>query len=124
MKPKPKGVPPLVAFLVMVSMLFIGILIYVYIEAKRANPQMIRVAQTSGAAFPAYQTARIPVTRASRPAHSPVSRRLGRRFGLNNRGLPGAAPYVSASSARFPACSAPQRGEPGPRSTNSCSTPV
>ena len=35
-------VPVLVPFLVFVSMLFIGILIYTYVEARQANPQMIQ----------------------------------------------------------------------------------
>lgn len=36
-----RSVPPLIPFLVMVSMIFIGILIYVYAESKKANPQML-----------------------------------------------------------------------------------
>ena len=41
------GVPPLIWFLAMVSMLFIGILIFAYVETKKANPQMIEVGQSS-----------------------------------------------------------------------------
>ena len=35
-------VPILIPFLVFVSVLFIGILIFTYIEARHANPQMIQ----------------------------------------------------------------------------------
>jgi hypothetical protein len=38
-----KRIPVLIPFLVLVSALFIGILIFTYVEAKRANPQMIQV---------------------------------------------------------------------------------
>ena len=38
-----KSVPVLIPFLILVSMLFIGILIYAYVETKRANPKMIEV---------------------------------------------------------------------------------
>ena len=43
-----KSVPVLIPFLILVSMLFIGILIYAYVETKRANPKMIEVGQTIG----------------------------------------------------------------------------
>jgi len=36
-----KGVPPLIPFLAVVSMIFIGILIWAYVETKKANPQML-----------------------------------------------------------------------------------
>ena len=36
-----KRVPPLIPFLVFVSALFIGILIFAYVETKKANPQML-----------------------------------------------------------------------------------
>lgn len=36
-----KGVPPLIPFLLFVSAVFIGILIFAYVETKKANPQMI-----------------------------------------------------------------------------------
>ena len=36
-----RNVPTLIPFLVFVSMIFIGILIYVYAETKKANPQML-----------------------------------------------------------------------------------
>jgi hypothetical protein len=39
--PNRRGVPPLIPFLVLVSMVFIGILVFAYVEAKKANPQMI-----------------------------------------------------------------------------------
>ena len=41
-----QSVPILIPFLILVSMLFIGILIFTYVETKKANPQMIRVGQT------------------------------------------------------------------------------
>jgi len=40
-----KSVPALVPFLVFVCVVFIGILIFAYVETKRANPQMIEVGQ-------------------------------------------------------------------------------
>ena len=36
-------VPVLVPFLILVSAIFIGILIFTYVETKKANPQMIKV---------------------------------------------------------------------------------
>ena len=36
-----KRVPVLIPFLMCVSALFIGILIFTYVETKKANPQMI-----------------------------------------------------------------------------------
>ena len=38
-----KKVPVLIPFLVFVSAVFIGILIWAYVETKKANPQMIEV---------------------------------------------------------------------------------
>jgi len=38
---KPGPVPALIPFLVFVSLIFIGILVYAYVEAKRANPRML-----------------------------------------------------------------------------------
>ena len=35
------GVPALIPFLVLVSVIFIGILIFAYLETKNLNPQMI-----------------------------------------------------------------------------------
>jgi hypothetical protein len=40
-----KRIPAIIPFLVFVSAVFIGILIYVYVECKKANPQMIPVEQ-------------------------------------------------------------------------------
>jgi hypothetical protein len=40
-----KRVPAIIPFLVFVSAVFIGILIYVYVECKKANPQMTPVEQ-------------------------------------------------------------------------------
>jgi hypothetical protein len=59
-----KRIPPLIPFLVFVFVLFIGILLYTYVEAKRANPQMVPVGWNSGPA---------PLTLASRtlPACNP-----------------------------------------------------
>jgi hypothetical protein len=37
-----KRIPVLIPFLVFVACLFFGLLVYTYVEAKRANPQMIR----------------------------------------------------------------------------------
>ncbi len=36
-----KRVPPLIPFLVLVSAIFIGILVFAYVETKRASPQML-----------------------------------------------------------------------------------
>jgi hypothetical protein len=36
-----KRVPVLIPFLVFVACLFLGLLVYTYVESKRANPQMI-----------------------------------------------------------------------------------
>ena len=41
-----KPVPVLIPFLILVSMLFIGILIFAYVETKKTNPKMIQVGQT------------------------------------------------------------------------------
>ena len=40
---KKQRIPVLIPFLILVSMLFIGILIFAYVETKKANPQMIEV---------------------------------------------------------------------------------
>lgn len=40
---KKQSVPVLIPVLVVVSAIFIGILIFAYIETKKANPQMIEV---------------------------------------------------------------------------------
>jgi len=36
-----KSVPVLIPFLILISILFIGILIFAYVETRKANPQMI-----------------------------------------------------------------------------------
>ena len=41
-----KRVPVLIPFLVVVATLFIGILIFAYVETKKANPQMIEVGES------------------------------------------------------------------------------
>ena len=38
-----QSVPVLIPFLILISMLFIGILIVAYVETKKANPKMIEV---------------------------------------------------------------------------------
>ena len=40
---KKQSIPALIPVLILISMLFIGILIFTYIESKKANPQMIKV---------------------------------------------------------------------------------
>jgi hypothetical protein len=40
-----KRVPILIPFLALVACIFIGILVFSYVEAKKANPQMIKVEQ-------------------------------------------------------------------------------
>jgi hypothetical protein len=40
-----RPLPALIPFLVFISLVFIGILIYAYVETKKANPQMIEVGQ-------------------------------------------------------------------------------
>jgi hypothetical protein len=40
-----KPVPALIPVLIFVSAIFIGILIFTYVETKRANPQMIETGQ-------------------------------------------------------------------------------
>ena len=40
---KKQGIPPLIPVLILISMLFIGILIFAYVETKNANPQMVNV---------------------------------------------------------------------------------
>jgi hypothetical protein len=36
-----RRIPPLIPFLIFVSVLFLGILVFTYVESKKANPQMI-----------------------------------------------------------------------------------
>jgi hypothetical protein len=43
-----QSVPVLIPFLILVSMLFIGILIFAYVETKKANPKMIEVGRLAG----------------------------------------------------------------------------
>ena len=38
-----QSVPVLIPFLILVSVLFIGILIFAYVETRKANPKMIQV---------------------------------------------------------------------------------
>ncbi len=45
--PPSKGIPALIPFLVFVCVLFIGILVYTYVESKKANPQMIPLGQVT-----------------------------------------------------------------------------
>ena len=41
-----KNVPVLIPVLIFISLVFIGILIFAYVETKKANPQMIEVGQS------------------------------------------------------------------------------
>ena len=52
-----KGVPALVWFLAAVSVLFIGILIWVYVETKRINPKMIETGWAGQEACPTKHAA-------------------------------------------------------------------
>ena len=45
-----QSVPVLIPFLILVSTLFIGILIFAYVETRKANPQMIEVGSTTNPA--------------------------------------------------------------------------
>ena len=46
MKPK-RPLPTLIPVLILISVIFIGILIFTYVATKKANPQMIEVGQAS-----------------------------------------------------------------------------
>jgi len=67
-----KPVPALIPFLVFISMVFIGILIYVYIETKKANPQMIETASLRRASFQLAMPAFVPAF-AARGRSRPVN---------------------------------------------------
>jgi hypothetical protein len=41
-----KRIPVLIPVLVFVTCLFVGLLVWTYVEAKRANPQMIHTSAT------------------------------------------------------------------------------
>ena len=56
-----KGVAPLIPFLAVMFLLFIGILIFVYIQAKHINPQMIQVGR-----LPVWSASGPPLAGASR----------------------------------------------------------
>jgi hypothetical protein len=60
-----KRVPVLIPVLVFVACLFLGLLVFTYVEAKRANPQMIR---TSRAGWQPAGGLAIPACPGSRPA--------------------------------------------------------
>jgi hypothetical protein len=47
-----QSVPILIPFLILVSMIFIGILIFTYVETRKANPKMIQVGQALSPANP------------------------------------------------------------------------
>ncbi len=49
-----KPIPTLIPVLIFISALFIGILIFAYVETKKANPQMIEVGQVFHADRPSY----------------------------------------------------------------------
>ena len=42
-----KRVPILIPFLILVSCIFIGLLVFTYVEAKKAHPQMINVGRAA-----------------------------------------------------------------------------
>jgi hypothetical protein len=52
-----QSVPVLIPFLILVSMLFIGILIFAYVETKKANPKMIEVGMVGRTSW----SARVPL---------------------------------------------------------------
>jgi len=54
---KKRGVPALIPVLIVISMLFIGILIFAYVETKKANPQMIEVKNAACRVQPLTQSA-------------------------------------------------------------------
>lgn len=43
-----RPIPALIPFLVFISLVFIGILIFAYVETKKANPQMIETGFVGG----------------------------------------------------------------------------
>jgi hypothetical protein len=49
-----KRVPVLIPFLILVSLVFIGILVFTYVETKKAHPQMIETGQTRRPEGPRY----------------------------------------------------------------------
>lgn len=48
MKEKPRGVAPLIPVLALVAVIFIGILIFAYVQTRSINPQMIEVGRAIG----------------------------------------------------------------------------
>jgi hypothetical protein len=71
-----RPVPVLIPFLVFVSIVFIGILIFAYVETRKAHPQMIDVGQAGDrrAAWTPVQAS------AGRPRASNGRAPLGRRL--------------------------------------------
>ena len=47
-----QSVPVLIPVLILISMIFIGIMFFAYVETKKANPQMIKVGQAISPANP------------------------------------------------------------------------
>ena len=68
-----KPIPALVPFLILVSAIFIAILIFAYIETKKANPQMIEVAQASIPAGSAVSIPELPTSAVPAAATSTAS---------------------------------------------------
>jgi len=52
MKDKQKGVAPLIPVLALVAAIFIGILIFAYVETKKINPQTIEVGRANPTLVP------------------------------------------------------------------------
>ncbi len=55
-----RRVPVLIPFLAFVALLFIGILIFTWVETKKANPQMIRSSGASVLQPPVASRQRLP----------------------------------------------------------------
>src|SRR5262249_22209807 len=105
-----KRIPVLIPFLCLVACIFIGILVYTYVEAKKANPEMIKTSARMPARTPAWQAWGFPPLGA-RPALSAASTGGPRSP---------AAPEVKPSR-RFcgrGGCFPPARPPPPRRSTN------
>jgi hypothetical protein len=73
-----RPLPALIPFLVFISLVFIGILIYAYVETKKANPQMIetgsafvgRGVRTRACRIPTHRDAWRPAGKAGCPEES------------------------------------------------------
>jgi len=71
-----RPLPALIPFLVFISLVFIGILIFAYVETKKANPQMIetgsvgRGVRTRACRIPTHRDARRPSGKTACPDES------------------------------------------------------